>query len=113
MINLSSDVLKSPLWVVDANKNDTWFAYFDWLTQFELSKRKLLDSEKGYALFVDKIHLPAEHLLLVDFEKINSQKFLEICKSLGKPSAAVFNSQRDLTSLRSEAQDLYFVREEP
>lgn len=113
MINLSPDILKSNIWVVDANKNDNWFAYFDWLTQFELTKNKLSENASGYALYVDKVHLQAEHLLVVDFDKINPQKFLEIWKSLGKHSAAIFNHQRDLTAYQLEAHPIFFVRDEP
>ena len=113
MINLSPDILKSTIWVVDANKNDSWFAYFDWLTQFQLTKNKLSESESGYALYVDKIHLQVEHLLIVNFDKIHPQRFLELWKSLGKNPAAIFNSQRDLTAYQLEAHPLFFVREEP
>jgi hypothetical protein len=113
MINLTQDILRSTMWVIDANKNDSWFAYFDWLTQYQLTKNKLADCPSGYALYVDKKHLQTEHLLIVDFEKIDAQRFLEIWKSLGKKSAAIFNSQRDLTSYQLEAHPLFFVREEP
>lgn len=113
MINLAPDILKSTMWVVDSQKNDSWFAYFDWLTQFQLSKNNLAENESGFALYIDKIHLHTEHLLIVDFDKITPQRFLEIWKSLGKRPAAIFNSQKDLTSYQLEAHPLFFVSDEP
>ena len=113
MINLAPDILKCTTWVVDAKTSDNWFAYFDWLTQFQLTKNKLSECANGYALYVDKIHLQAEHLLIVDFDKISPQRFNEVWKSIGKSSAAIFNSQRDLTAYQQEADPLFFVRDEP
>lgn len=113
MHNFSQDVLKSKLWVVDAKQDDAWFAYFDWLTQFELSKKNHYQtSEEGYSLYIDKKSLLAEQLLIVHFDQVTPQKFLELWKSLGSPSTTIFNSQRDLKSYNLDARDFLFVTDE-
>ncbi len=98
MINLAPDVLKSPLWVVPADKEDLWFSYFDWLSQFELTQKKHIQwsQEKGYSLFIDPRGLLAHHLLVVHFDKLNPSHFSEVWKSLGEPSATFFSSRQNL-----------------
>jgi hypothetical protein len=100
MVNFSQDVLKSELWVIDAQSSDDWYSYFDWLTQFELTRKKHLSwgEEKGYSLLIDKKSLLAERLLIVDFDRISPAKFLEIWQSLGSPLTTLFNAKKDLSS---------------
>lgn len=98
MINLPADVLKSPLWVVPADKGDSWFSYFDWLSQFELTQKKHIQwgEEKGYSLFIDPRGLLAHHLLVVHFDKLKPSQFAEVWKSLGEPQVTFFSSRQKL-----------------
>lgn len=111
MHNFSQDVLKSSLWVVDAKTEDDWFCYFDWLTQFELTKKNhlTLTQNEGYSLFIDKKSLMAEQLLVIDFDKISPARFLELWKSLGSPSTSFFNSQRDLRDYMLDSHFFFLV----
>jgi hypothetical protein len=98
MINLSPEVLKSPLWVVPADKEDSWFCYFDWLSQFELTQKKHIQwsQEKGYSLFIDARGLLAHHLLVVHFDKVKPSLWTEVWKSLGEPQTTFFASRQNL-----------------
>lgn len=112
MINLSQDVLKSPLWIVDAEASDEWFCYFDWLTQFELSKKKHFQIE-NHSLFIDKRSLQAEQLLLVRFSRVRPETLSQLWKSLGSPATTIFNSQKDLTNYNIDGRSFIFVTEKP
>jgi hypothetical protein len=111
MHNFSQDVLKSGLWVVDANADDDWFCYFDWLTQFELTKKNHLNLSQrhGHSLFIDKKSLLADQLLIVDFDNIAPSRLVELWKSLGAPKTSVFNSRRDLRSYAVDAHSFFLV----
>lgn len=108
MHNLSQEVLRSSLWVVDAKTEDPWYSYFSWLTQFRLP----LDISDGYLLYVDKKHLLADQLLIVDFDRIDPEKFSQLWKSLGSPSTTIFNHSRDLKSYNLDSRKFLFVTEE-
>lgn len=113
MLNFSQDVLKSKLWVVDAKQEDGWFAYFDWLTQFELSKKNHHQmTEDGYSLYIDKKSLLADQLLIVHFDQVSPQKFSDLWKSLGSPTTTIFNSLRDLRKYNLDSRDFLFVTDE-
>ncbi|MBY0385310.1 hypothetical protein K2X05_09140 [bacterium] len=108
MHNLSQEVLKSSLWVVDAKADDPWLVYFNWLTQFQLPT----DMSEGTVLYIDKKHLLADQLLIVDFDRIDSERFSQIWKSLGSPSTTFFNNSRDLKSYNLDARKFLFVTDE-
>lgn len=111
MINLPADVLKSPLWVVPADKGDHWFSYFDWLSQFELTQKKHIQwsKEKGYSLFIDSRGLLARHLLIVHFDTLKPAQFDEVWKSLGAPQATFFSSRQKLDDYLQLSTDLLRV----
>lgn len=113
MHNFSQDVLKSSLWIVDAKADDEWYAYFDWLTQFEITKKQHLQLTKsdGYSLYIDKKSLIAEQLLIVDFDKTTPARLEELWKSLGSPATTIFNSRRDLSSYSLDSRSFYFIVE--
>ncbi len=111
MHNFSQDVLKSSLWVVDAKAEDEWFCYFDWLTQFELTKKNHLriSQKEGYSLFIDKKSLLANQLLVIDFDKTTPSRLLELWKSLGSPTTSLFNSRRDLSAYTVDSRSFFKV----
>lgn len=113
MVNFSQDVLKSELWVIEGQSSDDWYSYFDWLTQFELTRKNHVKwgSEKGYSLLIDKKSLVAGRLLILDFERISPARFLEIWRSLGSPLTTFFNNKRDLSTYLTDARYFSLVSE--
>lgn len=83
------------LWIIDRNPQDPWYAYFDQLFQFELSRsRRQFRSPSEPWVFSGARYVPASMVMLADFseESLNSQ--LEIWKGLGSPKALVFTTSR-------------------
>lgn len=108
MHNLSQEVLRSSLWVVDAKIDDSWLCYFSWLTQFKLP----MDISDNYLLYVDKKHLLADQLLIVNFDQISPERFSQIWKSLGCPTTTIFNCSRDLKPYDLDSRQFLFVTDE-
>lgn len=108
MHNLSQEVLRSSLWVVEAKTGDSWFSYFSWLTQFQIPT----DLSDGYVLYIDKKHLLADQLLLIDFDRIDPERFSQIWKSLGSPTTTLFNSSRDLKAYNLDSRQFLFVTDD-
>ena len=110
MINLNSDVIKSALWVIPADGEDRWYSYFDWLSQFELTKKRHIQwsQKQGYSLFVDSCRLQTHNLLIVHFDKISPARFVDVWRSLGSPQTTFFSHRHNVDSYVTQQPGTFF-----
>ena len=83
------------LWVIDRDSQDAWFAYFDNLMQFELSRniRRFQDSKEPW-IFSGAKYVPATLIFLADFSDAAVTEQQNIWKGLGSPKSLIYSADK-------------------
>lgn len=105
------------LWLISADDTDPWFKYFDWLTQYELTKMRPRFSQTPdlWIMSLTK-YLPAAALGLCRFSTDTASGLRERLEKMGGPKTAVFSPDAedfyDKISI-NHPQRFYRVRRQP
>jgi hypothetical protein len=83
------------LWIVDADSNNSWFHYLNYLSRFQISKYfTAIKNPSSMILHMSPQDFPAEHVFFIDTSRdVSTHHIKSKWEALGKPKTMVFPSQ--------------------
>ncbi len=93
MTSVSLNLKYNELWVVEKNSNDPWFKYFDFRSQFALSRdiNTFKNAQAPWIVYAPQF-LPTQALWLIDFKNSSQDLNFQVWKNLGSPKTTIFSS---------------------